>query len=269
MAVREDRSSYPLLIAAIPGTPHVGRRSALLLAAACLAGLALTWVLAELVPAGRFKDATILYDVVRLDGPRLGEAAGRLLKLLAPPLYGLWAVVLVAVGLRRGRRRLAVAAALVLVLAPLTAELLKPLLAHPHDSAGGLQPVAAASWPSAHTTAATTLVLCAVLIVPAAWRTATAAIGAAFALAVGASLVLLAYHMPSDVLGGYLLATLWVSIAFAALDLGRRSPRSGYRGRSSAAWPPGAHNGSVRSSLPGAVATARARMNSMSDSRLR
>lgn len=249
MASRERRSSYPLLISAVSSKIHVGRRNALLLAAACLVGLALTWVLAELVPAVRFKDAVVLYHVAQLNRPGLDDAAGRLLKLLAPPLYGVWALVLVAVALRRGGRRLAVAAALVLVLAPFTAELLKPLLAHPHDLAGGSHRVAAASWPSAHTTAATTLVLCAMLIVPAAWRPATALLGAAFALAVGISVMLLGYHMPSDVLGGFLLATLWVSIAFAVLDLGRRSQASGHRARSSA-WPPGA-----RGTRPDALGT--------------
>ena len=36
-------------------------------------------------------------------------------------------------------------------------------------------------------------------------------------MAVGCSLLILAWHMPSDVLGGYLLATLCVSLVVAAM----------------------------------------------------
>ena len=101
-------------------------------------------------------------------------------------------------------------------LAPLTAETLKPLLAHPHLQVGAVH-VGAASWPSGHSTAALALVLCAVLVAPARLRPLVAAAGAVFAVAVGGFLLILAWHMPSDVLGGYLVATLWTALAVAAL----------------------------------------------------
>ena len=106
--------------------------------------------------------------------------------------------------------------ALVLSLAPLTAETLKPLLAHPHVQIG-LAHIDAASWPSGHATAAAALVLCAVLVVPARLRPLVTGLGVAFAAAVGCSLLILAWHMPSDVLGGYLVASLWMALAVAAL----------------------------------------------------
>ena len=56
----------------------------------------------------------------------------RLLHLLEPALYILWGVILMAVALSRRRPLVALAVGLVLGLAPLTAETLKPLLAHPH-----------------------------------------------------------------------------------------------------------------------------------------
>ena len=40
-------------------------------------------------------------------------------------------------------------------------------------------------------------------------------LGALFAAAVGFSLLMLAWHLPSDVLGGYLVATLWAALAVA------------------------------------------------------
>jgi membrane-associated phospholipid phosphatase len=183
-------------------------------AALCLAGLAATWVIAALVPAAHTHDALTLYDFTRLSRPRVDLFANGLLRLLEPGLYTVWALALVGVALARRRPRLALAVAVVLPLAPLSAELLKPLLAHPHAYVG-LKDITAASWPSGHATAAMTLALCAVLVVPDVTRPLVAALGTVFVLAVGCSLLILAWHMPSDVLGGYLLAALWVSLAVA------------------------------------------------------
>ena len=167
--------------------------------------------------------------------------ASDLLHLLDPLLYTLWALLLVAVALLRRRPRVALAVAIVLPAAPLSAELLKPLLAHPHAHVG-YQWIGAASWPSGHATAAMTLVLCALLVAPHRLRPTIAVLGSAFAVAVGFSLLILAWHMPSDVLGGYLLAALFGSLALAALRAAEarrpsRRPRSalpGPRARDSA-----------------------------------
>jgi hypothetical protein len=52
-----------------------------------------------------------------------------------------------------------------------------------------------------------------------------AALGAAFAVAVSYSFLVLGWHYPSDVLGGYLVATLWTLLAVAALRA-TETPRS-------------------------------------------
>lgn len=188
----------------------------LLAAGLFLVALAATWVVAALVPAAHLRDATILYDFMQLSRPRVDRVANGVLGLLEPSPFILWGTLLVAVALVRRRPRLALAVALVLTLAPLTAELLKPLLAHQHAYVG-LQYVDAASWPSGHATAATVLSLCAVLVSPRWLRPAVAASGLVFLFAVGCSLLVLAWHMPSDVVGGYLLASLWVSLAVFVL----------------------------------------------------
>lgn len=188
----------------------------LCVAGLCVVGLGLTWVVAALVPATHVKDAVALHDFTLLGGPRLDDVANVLLHLLDPLLYTLWGLMLVALALIRRRPGLAFAVALVLGLAPLTAELLKPLLAHPHASVGS-DWVKAASWPSGHATAATALALCAVLVVPSRLRPVVAMLGAMFVAGVGFSLLLLAWHLPSDVLGGYLVGTLWVALAVAGL----------------------------------------------------
>jgi membrane-associated phospholipid phosphatase len=191
-------------------------RLALLLAGFCLAGLALTWVLAELVPITHVKDAVALYDFTRLNRPLVEVPANVLLDLLYPPFYAAWGIALVFVALRRRLPWVALAVAIVLPLAPLSAELLKPLLAHPHDQLGPRY-IVNASWPSGHATAALSLAWCALLVAAPMRRRLVATLGAGFALAVGAALLVLAWHMPSDVLGGYLLATFWASLAFATL----------------------------------------------------
>ena len=48
-------------------------------------------------------------------------------------------------------------------------------------------------------------------------RWSFAAASGLFALAVGCALLILAWHMPSDVLGGYLVAVLWMALAVAGL----------------------------------------------------
>jgi membrane-associated phospholipid phosphatase len=195
-----------------------GVARALGIAALCLTGLAGTWVVAALVPITHARDATTLYDFTRLGlgRPRVDQLANGLLHLLEPGLYTVWALMLVGIALARRRARLALAVAVVLPLAPLSAEGLKPLLAHPHAYAG-LKDITAASWPSGHATAAVTLALCAVMVFPYALRPLVAALGTGFVFGVGCSLLILAWHMPSDVFGGYLLAALWVSLTVAAL----------------------------------------------------
>src|SRR5205823_9520771 len=117
------------------------------------------------------------------------------------------------------------AVAIVLTMAPLSADRLKPLLAHPHSRLGEVG-IGVASWPSGHATAAAALAMCAVLVAPERMRLRVAVLGAAFALGAGCAMLIREWHMPSDVLGGYLLAGLWTALAVAWLRAAeRRWPR--------------------------------------------
>ena len=69
------------------------------------------------------------------------------------------------------------------------------------------------------------MTLCALLVASPRWRPAVAAVGGVFTVAVGFSLLTLAWHMPSDVIGGFLLAALWVSAAVAVLARVERARR--------------------------------------------
>jgi membrane-associated phospholipid phosphatase len=199
--------------------------AALLIAGLCVLALALTWVVAALVPATHAKDAVALYDFTLLGRPRVDDLANALLHLLEPGLYILWGVLLMAAALWRRRPLTALAVGIVMGMAPLTAETLKPLLAHAHSRIYGDE-ITAASWPSGHASAATALVMCAVLVAPQRLRPTIAVLGALFAAAVGFSLVLLAWHLPSDVLGGYLVGTLWTALAVAGLRAAEARSRS-------------------------------------------
>jgi membrane-associated phospholipid phosphatase len=209
-----------------------GAARALCVAALCVAAMALVWALAEHVPAVQWKDAIALHDFTLLSRPRLDEAASFLLHLLDPLQFVLWGAALVAIAIARERPWLALAVVGVMTLAPFTAETLKPLLAHPHVHIG-VDYIGAASWPSGHSTAAMALALSAVLVAPRRMRVPVACIGGAFALAVGCSLLILAWHMPSDVLGGYLNSTFWAALAVAAVRAAeRRWPRRAVAQRS-------------------------------------
>lgn len=202
-----------------PRRPGAG--SALLLAALCAAALALVWAVAELLPAAQVKDSVALHDFTLLGGPHIGAAARFLLHLLEPLLFTIWGVALVLFALARRRPRVALAVAAVMALAPLSSELLKPLLAHPHVQIG-VTSIGSASWPSGHSTAAAALALSATLVAPPRMRLAVAALGAAFMVAVGAALLIRAWHLPSDVLGGYLMGALWMALAVAGLRASER-----------------------------------------------
>jgi membrane-associated phospholipid phosphatase len=224
-------SGYPYTtLASMPHArtgAHAGDRKAhplvgpLWLAALAVVAIALVWVVAELVPAAHLRDSVLLHHFVALESTRLNGVAERLPRLLNPLLFTFWSVGLVLVALARQRPRLALAVAAVLALAPLSAELLKPLLAHPHVRIGFTQ-VGPASFPSGHSTAAAILAISAVLVAPRRARPLVATLAAAFALAVGAALLIRAWHMPSDVLGGYLLALLWSALAVAGLRWSQR-----------------------------------------------
>ncbi len=215
-------SGHAYTAAALSGRPRAARRAhsgplgALAIAGGCVVALALVWVLAELVPAIHYRDAAVLHDFTRLSREPIEGVANVLVHLLEPALYILWGIALVAFALARERPRAALAAAAVMALAPPTSETLKPLLAHSHASVGGVL-IGPASWPSGHSTAAVALVLAAVFVSPARLRPLVSLLGAVFAVAVGVSLLILAWHMPSDVLGGFFMASFWGALALAVL----------------------------------------------------
>lgn len=193
-------------------------RTAVLGALICLAALAVTGLLAHLVPGAQVRDSSSLNGFTLLGGPRLDPLLAHVAHLGDPDVYAVIAAGLVLAALAQRRIQLAAAVAVLVVAAPGTTELLKPLVSHPRPAEWlGDSQIAAASWPSGHATASMTVALCLVLIAPAALRPLAAVVGALFALAVSFSILVLHWHFPSDVVGGFLVAATWGLLAVAAL----------------------------------------------------
>jgi membrane-associated phospholipid phosphatase len=186
-------------------------------AALALALLFVTWFLAFHVAPFERADERILGGFTDLHRPRVDSIASFIAGLCNPNPYVYFAGALVLLVLARRRPGVALMIAAILLGANVTTQLLKPLLAAPRAVPEGVAQIGAAAWPSGHATAAMSLALCAVLAAPARLRPAVAALGAAFAVAVSYSFLTLNWHYPSDVFGGFLVATVWTLLGIAIL----------------------------------------------------
>jgi membrane-associated phospholipid phosphatase len=206
----------------------------LLLAAGCLLAMAVVGLLALDSSRAHEHDAAMLHGFVALDRPGVHAYVLALAHLADPAPYLLVGAALIVVAVARGRPWRGAAVAVLLVVTGASTQAVKHLLAQPRlESWLGVHQVGAASWPSGHSTAAMTLALCAVLVAPAALRPVAAVLGGAFAAAVGYAVLVLAWHFPSDVLGGFLMAGTWTALAVAALRVLEPRPaaeRSSRRG---------------------------------------
>jgi hypothetical protein len=138
--------------------------------------------------------------------------------LCNPAQCGVIALLLAGIGLVRGRPRLSLAVIALLGATSVSSQLLKALLAYPRfDEMIDGGHVSPAAFPSGHATAAMSLALAGVLVAPPRARPFAAVLGAAFALTVGFCIVILGWHFPSDVVGGFLLATFWTLVIAAGL----------------------------------------------------
>jgi membrane-associated phospholipid phosphatase len=205
------------------------RRAVLaLLGAACGVGLLFgTWFAAFHVGFLKRADERILLGFAGLHRPRVDSVAVRIASLCSPHPFVYFALVPIAIAALRRRPRSAIAVATILLGSNVTTQLLKPLLAEPRTTSAVADKVlvGAASWPSGHATAAMALGLCGVVAAPRRWRPLAAALGGGFAVAVAYAVLVLAWHFPSDVIGGFLVAATWALGVLAALAaLERRRP---------------------------------------------
>lgn len=176
------------------------------------------WLLAFRTAAGHRLDNATLDGFKGLMRPSIEGYAGHLVSIVDPLSFALLAGAVVCLALVRGRPRLALVVIAVLAGANLTTHFLQPALATSRDyGAHAYAQVSAASWPSGHTTAVMSLVLCLVLVAPAWLRPLAGALGGLLVVAVVYCILALGLHLPSDVLAGFAVASAWTWLGVAGL----------------------------------------------------
>ena len=189
---------------------------ALKVAAAALAGVVLVYLLAFEVGVTRDADLRVASGFFGLYGDPVPTSLTRTIPHLSdPPFFAVWFLLIAGVALFRGRPRTALAVGAVLLGASVTTALLKLIVLEPRLNAGG--GLGLTEWPSGHATASMSVALCAILVAAPRWRPVVAALGGLYTLAVTLTLLVAAWHFPSDVFAGYLVAGAWTAGALAAL----------------------------------------------------
>lgn len=193
-------------------------RALLLGAAACAAAFLAILALAYLFPEARAVDGAALRGFVELQGPRVDRVSSTVVMLGDPVPVLLGAALLAAVALVRKRPRSALFALGLIAATSVSSQALKALFAYPRAE-GRIDGAAItdAAFPSGHATAVMSLVIAFVVVAPARLRGPVAAVGGGVVVAVSYSLAAGGAHFPSDILGGYLLATGVALVLLAVL----------------------------------------------------
>jgi membrane-associated phospholipid phosphatase len=194
---------------------------------ACTAGFTIVLALGYWVDPFPGWDKGLLLAVRASPDTFANDVAFAVERLVTPVAQIGWTVLaaLLALWLRRPRRALVAVAEVVGT--AIIVQLLKIALEHSRFHPGPDDPFfwhpVAKAFPSGNSAGALAIALAFLLVVPRPLRPATVAIGATFTLAVSVGLLVLDYHFPSDILGGWLVALGW---CFALLALQQRKDRS-------------------------------------------
>jgi membrane-associated phospholipid phosphatase len=144
---------------------------------------------------------------------KLAMRRGRPFRVITGSTLVLAIVALAAIAVARGRIRLALVPVIAIAGAVATSEVLRNwVLARP-DLLN--QPEYSNSFPSGHATIGLAVAWAAVVVAPPQARRAVAVVGTLIAAAIGIAVVAAAWHRPSDVVGGYLVATAWAAATMA------------------------------------------------------
>ena len=189
-------------------------RRPLLLAAASAALAGAVYLAIAHVAFAQRVDLRVLEDTMSHYTYDRATLAGDFIAFFDPASFALLLAFLVGGAVLGGRTRAGIVVGVAVLGAEVSAQVLKHVLAvqRPYPADHYLP---AASWPSGHTTAAVSLLLGLLIVLPPRLRPPVAVIGAGFAALAAASLVLLGSHYPSDVLGGVLVSVAWCAVAFA------------------------------------------------------
>lgn len=198
---------------------RVRRRVSSRLALLSLAGVVLVALLTLRSDGAHGLDGRLLLDLYSHDVGTT-HSLSELLRHLGELLPQLVLVAgAVAIGLYRRLVARPAAAAILVVGADLTTQLLKHLI-----SDGRYGPLARSygvdehSFPSGHATTMTALTFAYLLVVPARLRLPVAIVGGILTVLVAGSMVVLHRHWPSDAVGGVLVGCVWGFGTIAALE---------------------------------------------------
>jgi membrane-associated phospholipid phosphatase len=189
----------------------------------CVGALVLLTPIAYKVDSVQRLDADLLARLSAHQDGSVGTLARALVNFGDP--LPLLAMLALACGIALYRRRPldALAAVAVVAGASLTTQILKVVLAHPrYQPVLGHHQLGPVAFPSGHATAAASIAIAFAFVVPARFRPEVGILGVGLALAVGCSAVVLSWHYPSDVLGGFIVAAGWGFAVRAAMRMAKK-----------------------------------------------
>ena len=188
----------------------------LIAAVLAAAGVAASYNLFIGTGLGQSVDTSALHGA-DVDHARAVEIMSRALHGTSLASLVLACVAAAAIGMVRRRLDLAVGAAVLVIAANLTTQLLKTRLERP-DLDGFPAPN---SFPSGHTTAAASVAFALVLVLPQAIRGMVTLIGAAYVTVIAVATVWAEWHRPSDTMAALFVALAWGGLVSAALRIRR------------------------------------------------
>lgn len=181
-----------------------------MLALVAAAGVLATWALFVLTGPGQAID-DMAYRGSTIGRARLSEGAVSVLDVVSVGSMAVAVAVLVVLAALRRSLLLALACVVLVAGANVTTQLLKHvLLQRPALGLGDENTL-----PSGHTTAATTLAVALVLVVPPVLRGVTGLLAAGYAVATGVSTIVAGWHRPSDVVAALCVVTAWTAALLA------------------------------------------------------
>lgn len=199
-----------------------GRRApALILAVVCAVAVVAVWRAFVTTRTGQLLEQAA-FEGSELGASRLWLVAEPVLEIISLPFVALVLLVAMLLAVLRGRVLLAVQIAVLMAGANLSTQLLKhALLDRPDLDVGDRL---ANALPSGHTTAAASVSVALLFLLPPRFRPVGAVVGVLYTGATGISTLVGQWHRPSDVVAAVLVVGAWAGLA-AALGTGAR-PRT-------------------------------------------
>jgi membrane-associated phospholipid phosphatase len=175
--------------------------------------------------AGAAVDRTVLHAFVTLRGAASVPVATGVLGIVGPLGFAVCATVLVLAAYRLRSSAILGKVAAVLAGANLTTFAAKHFLHGVRPVPFLRHPISMHSWPSGHATAAMSLILAASLVTSRRERRWLEWLAVLALLAVACSLLILHWHFPSDIAGGFAVGIAWRGAIELGHPCGRAIPR--------------------------------------------